>query len=73
MALLSNAPRIPLALAISATLLTACSSGDETASSAAEAITKSDVVEHYADLPHANFEDSPTATQSRPGPLYTFL
>ena len=81
MALLSNASRIPLALAISATLLTACSNGEETASTssateesaAAEAITKSDVVEHYAVLAHANFEDALTAAQSLDSAVDTFL
>lgn len=81
MALLSNTSRIPLALAISATLLTACSDSEETASTspaaeespAVEAITKSDVVEHYADLAHANFKDALTAAQSLNSAVDTFL
>lgn len=81
MALNSSASRLPLALAISATLLTACSNDEDNASTstatneqpATESITKSDVVEHYADLAHANFQDALTAAQSLDSAVDTFL
>lgn len=81
MALHSNASRLPLALAISATLLTACSNDEETASTApvteeapaAEAVTKSDVVEHYADLAHAKYEDALTAARNLDSAVDTFI
>ena len=81
MALHLNALRLPLAIAISATLLTACSKSEEAASTApeageapaAESITKSDVVEHYADLAHAKFQDALTAARSLDSAVDTFL
>jgi len=85
MALSANVSRFPLAIAISALLLTACSNNDEDAAStssatdaaeepaAAQGTERSDVVAHYADLAHATFRDALTAAQALDSSVDTFL
>ncbi|MGM0951972.1 MAG: imelysin family protein [Pseudomonadota bacterium] len=47
----------PLALALAATFTVGCTTAPDSATSA-EPATKASVVEHYADLAHANYEDA---------------